>query len=93
MQEERVLVVTIHELANLTKAKKIDLPFNLAGTWLQLSPAKSDILVTQDNALVIGINRETGVFAAQRGSFIVTGRDDDELLEKMVDGLTGERAG
>ena len=77
------VAVTIHELANRAHAQLSELPSD-EKEWKTFPPDQTDVLVSPDHNLVIAINRITGLFAAQRGSIIVTGNTENELPSHHV---------
>ena len=81
--------MTIHELANAAHAEKVELPDEPTLTWQSFPPEKTDVLVGDNGALVIGINRETGQFAAQRGNVRVFGDVETDLPAAAITQLRG----
>jgi hypothetical protein len=87
--ESEPQTMTIHELANACHAEKVELPNDPTFTWKSFPPEKSDVLVGDNGALVIGINRETGRFAAQRGSVRVFGDVETDIAATAISQLRG----
>ena len=71
--------MTIYELANGTRATKVDLPNGFRALREEFPPENSDFLVAEHGQLVIAINHVTGKFAASRVGSCVLGDTDKDL--------------